>query len=136
MKPTSLFADMFTPLTQALDTYTPRLSVREFGTVTHIGPGIARVIGLPGVRSEELVQFPHGLLGIAYNLDPAEVGVILLGDNEQLAAGDDVTRTGRVADVPVGEALLGRVVDATGRPLDDVQSASQLATIPSWMTSS
>ena len=119
MKPTSLFADIFPPLTQAIDSYTPSLSVQEFGTVTHIGPGIARVTGLPSVGAEELVRFPNGLLGMAYNLDPDEVGIILLGDSEQLAAGDEVTRTGRVADVPVGDALLGRVVDATGRPLDD-----------------
>jgi F-type H+-transporting ATPase subunit alpha len=111
--------DIFTPLTQALDSRMTALTVQEIGTVTHLGQGIAYVTGLPGVQAEELVRFPGGLFGMAYNLDADEVGVILLGDNAPIAAGDEVRRTERVVDVPVGNALLGRVVDATGQPLDD-----------------
>src|SRR5690606_19673086 len=78
----------------------------------------ARIAGLSGVASEEIVEFSGGVTGFAFNLDPDEVGVILLGDERQIAAGDEVRRTGRVADVPVGPALLGRVIDPTGAPLD------------------
>lgn len=112
--------DLFTPLTQALATYEATLQVEEIGTVRHVGYGVAGVTGLPGVQAEELLRFPGGVLGIAFNLDPEEVGVILLGEGTPLAAGSPVRRTGRVADVPVGEALLGRVVDATGHPLDNL----------------
>jgi len=93
--------------------------VEESGTVVSIGNGIARVSGLTGVRSEELVQFPGGVTGIAYNLDRNEIGVIMLGSDEKVASGTRVKRTGRVVDVPVGEALLGRVIDAAANPLDN-----------------
>jgi F-type H+-transporting ATPase subunit alpha len=96
----------------------PALALREVGTVLSVGPGIARLSGLPGVGAEELVEFRGGLLGQAFNLDEHEVGVILLGDSRSLAAGDDARRTERVTDVPVGHALVGRVIDPTGRPRD------------------
>jgi F-type H+-transporting ATPase subunit alpha len=92
--------------------------IREVGTVRYVGEGIARVSGLPTVQAEELLAFAGGVRGMAFNLDPDEVGVILLDERERLEAGDEVRRTGRILDVPVGEALLGRVVDALGRPLD------------------
>jgi len=95
------------------------LELEEYGEVTYVGHGVARVSGLPGVRSEEIVRFPNDLLGMAFNLDPAEAGVILLDEGPGLAAGAEVRRTHRVLDVPVGEALLGRVVDPVGRPLDN-----------------
>jgi len=94
------------------------LRMEEYGEVTYVGNGVVRVKGLPGVRAEELVRFPNDLLGMALNLDPEEVGVILLDEGPGLAAGSAVRRTNRVLDVPVGEALLGRVVDPVGRPLD------------------
>ncbi|MGD8783358.1 MAG: alternate F1F0 ATPase, F1 subunit alpha [Thioalkalispiraceae bacterium] len=94
------------------------LKPRETGTVLQVGKGIARVSGLPSITSEELVRFPGGLFGIAINLEPAEVGVMLLGDNDKLSAGVEVNATGREADTPVGENLLGRIIDATGRVLD------------------
>lgn len=94
------------------------LRMEEYGEVTYVGHGIVRVKGLPGVKAEELVRFPNDLLGMALNLDPEEVGVILLDEGPGLSAGAAVRRTNRVLDVPVGEALLGRVVDAVGRPLD------------------
>jgi len=92
--------------------------VREVGTVTSVTQGVARVEGLPEVQSEELVRFADNRLGMVFNLDADELGIILLDESASVAAGDEVWRTGRVMDVPVGYALLGRVVDATGRPLD------------------
>lgn len=94
------------------------LIVRETGKVLSVGEGIARVEGLPNVLTDELVKFANGSLGLTYNLDPKEVGVILLDDEHQIDAGDEVSRTERVLQVPVGEELLGRVVDALGRPSD------------------
>jgi F-type H+-transporting ATPase subunit alpha len=84
-----------------------------------LGNGVATAKGLRNVQSEELVLFPGNRLGIAFNLDPDEIGIILLDDDEDLKAGSEVQATGRIADVPVGGALLGRVIDATGRPLDN-----------------
>jgi F-type H+-transporting ATPase subunit alpha len=95
------------------------LALEEFGVVTYIGQGIARVQGLPHLKSEELVRFEGDLLGMAFNLDPDEIGVVLLDDCTSIESGSQVRRTNRVLDVPVGEALLGRVVDPVGRPLDD-----------------
>lgn len=103
------------PLAQ--DRVMPRL--REVGTVSVVDAGIAWVHGLTSVQAEEVLRFPEELLGIAFNLDRGEVGVILLDDHARLQAGDLVHRTGRVMDTPVGEALVGRIVDAAGRPLDD-----------------
>ncbi len=110
--------DAFEKLQTALDEQEPHLQVRDFGTTSFVGQGIARVHGLPGVRAEELVRFPNGLFGMAYNIDPQEIGVILLDASAALTSGLRVQRTGRVLDVPVGEALIGRVVDAIGRPRD------------------
>jgi F-type H+-transporting ATPase subunit alpha len=94
------------------------LTPREIGVVISVSTGVAHVSGLPGVGFEELLEFPSGLLGIAFNVDEHSIGVVLLGDNQDLGAGTEVTRTGRVMDVPVGVALLGRVIDPLGRPLD------------------
>ncbi len=111
--------DVLAAIGQARTAFTPRLTSREVGTITNVSAGIAMVSGLPGVGSEELLEFPGGVFGIAFNVDENEIGVVLLGDYWQLRAGDEVVRTGRVMDVGVGEGLLGRVVDPLGRPLDD-----------------
>jgi F-type H+/Na+-transporting ATPase subunit alpha len=105
-------------MARVVDGHRPQMALREVGTVLAVGPGIARLSGLPGVSAEELVEFRGGLLGQAFNLDEDEVGVILLGDSRSLAAGDEARRTGRVTDVPVGHTLIGRVIDPTGRPRD------------------
>jgi len=94
------------------------LIVRETGRVLSVGEGIARVDGLPNVLTDELVKFASGSLGLSYNLDPKEIGVILLDDEHLIEAGEEVFRTERVLEVPVGESLLGRVVDALGRASD------------------
>jgi F-type H+-transporting ATPase subunit alpha len=110
----------FGSLRRAREAFAPNLSPREIGTITSVSTGIATVSGLRGAGFEELIQFPGGLSGIAFNMDEHEIGVVLLGDYTHLQAGDEVTRTGRVMDVGVGEALLGRVIDPLGRPLDDL----------------
>jgi F-type H+-transporting ATPase subunit alpha len=103
---------------RVLDAPSLKLSAEEVGRVVFMGNGTALVTGLPGVQSEELVRFPGDRLGMAFNLDPEEIGVVLLDRSEQIAAGAEVHRTNRVLDVPVGDALIGRVVDGVGRPLD------------------
>ena len=108
----------FASMSQARERFTPQLAPREVGTLTTVSPGIATVVGLPGVGFEELIKFPGDLFGIAFNVDAHEIGVVLLGDYAHLQTGDEVERTGRVMDVAVGDALLGRVIDPLGRPLD------------------
>ena len=108
----------FAGMREARESFSPQLTPREVGIITNITTGIATVSGVPGAGYEELLRFPGGLLGIAFNVDENEIGVILLGEYADLHAGDEVERTGRVMDVAVGEALLGRVIDALGRPLD------------------
>lgn len=95
------------------------LEIRETGTVTYVGKGIARVNGLWNVKSEEMVLLSGSLPGLVFNLDHGEAGIILLDEDDDIKAGSEVQRTGKVIDVPVGKMLLGRVVDAVGRPLDN-----------------
>ena len=92
--------------------------VEEVGRVTSISVGTATVSGLPGACFEELLRFSNGLSGLVFNLDPGQLGVVVLGNSSLLEAGMEVERSGRVMDVPVGEGLLGRVIDGTGSPLD------------------
>ena len=106
------------------------LQIEEVGQVTQVSKGVAFVDGLPDVQSEELLEFPGRRLGMAYNLDVDEVGVILLDPSEEIEAGHIVRRTGRVMDVAVGEALLGRVVDPMGRPLDGKGSIPTTRRLP------
>lgn len=108
----------FAILDHGLEEFRPELKAHEVGVVKYVSQGISRVEGLPRVRSEELVRFPANLLGMVFNVDPKEVGVILLDKSDSLRAGAEVRQTGKVLDAPVGEALLGRVIDAMGRPLD------------------
>lgn len=117
-----LLDDTVTALRNAVARGAPELRPRETGTITHIGGGIARIRGLPSITSEEMVAFPEKQLGIAINLEPDEIGVMLLHDSATLSAGIEVRATGREADTPVGEELLGRVIDATGRVLDQGKS--------------
>lgn len=111
--------ETFAAIGRAVAGQRAELRAVEVGEITWVASGIARVRGLPGARSEELVRCRGGLLGIAASLEPDGLGVILLGDSARLRAGDEARRTGRVIDVPVGPALLGRVVDAIGDPLDE-----------------
>jgi F-type H+-transporting ATPase subunit alpha len=114
----SVFDDAFDAISRTREAFRPKLAAREIGVITSVATGIAKVSGLPSVGFEELVQFPGDLLGIAFNVDENEIGVVLLGEYWHLNAGDEVERTGRVMDVAVGDGLLGRVIDPLGRPLD------------------
>jgi F-type H+-transporting ATPase subunit alpha len=113
-----VFDSTFAGISQARTTHTSQLCPHEVGTVTSLSTGIARVSGLPGVGYNEVVKFPGELYGIAFNVDEDEIGVVLLGDHSKLHAGDEVERREHVMDVPVGEGLIGRVIDPMGRPLD------------------
>ena len=111
MEPESLqniFDSAFAGIGQAREAFTPQLTLREVGTITSVATGIAKVSGLPGVGFDELVVFPGDVLGIAFNVDADEIGVVLLGEYWQLHAGAEVQRTGRVMDVAVGDELLAR----------------------------
>src|SRR5271167_676223 len=106
-------------LRQQIENYEQRIQVDEVGTVISLGDGIARVHGLDRVMAGELIEFPHGVAGLAMNLDEADVGAVLLGDFTEIREGDEVKRTGTIMSVPVGDAMIGRVVDALGAPIDD-----------------
>ena len=106
-------------LRQEIENYERAVDVTEVGSVISVGDGIARIHGLEKVMAGELIEFPHDVAGIAMNLEEDQVGAVLLGDFAEIKEGDEVKRTGRIMSVPVGEALIGRVVDALGRPVDD-----------------
>src|SRR3954466_1163687 len=106
-------------LREEIENYESAVSVAETGFVISIGDGIARVYGLEKAMAGELLEFPHNVAGIALNLEEDQVGVVLLGDFTEIREGDEVRRTGRIMSVPVGEALVGRVVNALGQPIDD-----------------
>jgi F-type H+-transporting ATPase subunit alpha len=114
----SVFDRALARIVQVREGFTPQLTPHEVGRITSIATGIAKVSGLPGVGYEELVKFRGDALGIAFNVDEDEIGVVLLDNYWRLQAGDEVERTGRVMDVVVGEGLLGRVIDPLGRALD------------------
>jgi F-type H+-transporting ATPase subunit alpha len=101
-----------------IENYDGAVQVAEVGSIISLGDGIARLHGLEKVMAGEMLEFPHDVAGIAMNLEEDQVGAVLLGDYTQLTEGDEVRRTGKIISVPVGKALIGRVVDALGRPLD------------------
>jgi F-type H+-transporting ATPase subunit alpha len=125
-----VFDRAFATIGEARYKFTPQLTLREVGAIASVATGIAKVTGLPGVGSDELVRFPGDLLGIAFNVDEDEVGVVLLGEYQHLNTGDEVERTGRVMDVVVGDGLLGRVIDPLGRPLDGAGPLSASERLP------
>ncbi|MBZ5576053.1 MAG: F0F1 ATP synthase subunit alpha [Acidobacteriia bacterium] len=105
-------------LRQEIENYEKAIDVREIGSVISVGDGIARIHGLEKVMAGELIEFPQDVAGIAMNLEEDQVGAVLLGDYTLIKEGDEVKRTGRIMSVPVGEALIGRVVNALGEPID------------------
>ncbi len=105
-------------LREEIKNYDSAVNVAEVGSVISVGDGIARVHGLEKAMAGELLEFPHGVAGLALNLDEDQVGAVLLGDYEEIKEGDLVKRTGRIMSVPVGEAMVGRVVNALGEPID------------------
>src|ERR1700757_2990071 len=106
-------------LRQEIENYEGAIDVSETGSVISVGDGIARIHGLEKVMAGELIEFPHGVAGIAMNLEEDQVGSVLLGDYTEIKEGDEVRRTGRIMSVPVGDAMIGRVVNALGEPIDD-----------------
>ena len=115
---TDLIKNLTTDLQQKIDAFKPSLEVRNVGIVTEAGDGIAMVDGLAGVQSQELVEFENGVMGIAFNLEKDRVGVTIVGDYTIVSEGMQVRSTGRIASVPVGDGLIGRVVNALGQPID------------------
>jgi|HigsolmetaAR201D_1030396.scaffolds.fasta_scaffold17541_1 proton translocating ATP synthase, F1 alpha subunit len=105
-------------LREEIENYETAVNVTEVGSVISVGDGIARIYGLENVMAGELIEFPHNVSGIALNLEEDQVGAVLLGEYQEVKEGDEVRRTGRIMSVPVGEALVGRVVNALGEPLD------------------
>ena len=114
----------------AIDQFDAGVENRSVGTVVEVGDGIARIYGLDGALASELLEFPNGIRGMALNLEEETVGAVILGDYTQIKEGDTVKTTGTVVEVPVGAALVGRVVDPLGRPLDDKGPIVATATRP------
>jgi F-type H+-transporting ATPase subunit alpha len=114
----------------AIDTFDETTETRSVGTVVEVGDGIAQIYGLAGALASELLEFPGNVMGMALNLEEETVGSVILGDASDIKEGDTVKTTGRVVEVPVGQALLGRVVDPLGRPLDDKGPIASKSTRP------
>jgi F-type H+-transporting ATPase subunit alpha len=113
-----LIAQITADLQNQIDSFEPSLDVNEVGTVMQAGDGIARASGLTNVRAQELVRFANGVMGIAFNLEADNVGIIIMGEYSGIQEGMTVQSTGRIASVPVGDGLIGRVVNALGEPID------------------
>src|SRR5512137_588726 len=115
---TDLIKQITSDIQKQIDAYQPELGLSDVGNVVEAGDGIARAKGLADVKSQELVQFANGVMGIAFNLEKDSVGIIIMGDYSEIAEGMEVRLTGRIASVPVGDGLIGRVVNALGEPVD------------------
>lgn len=126
----SVFDRTLVDIGKAREAFAAQLSPRESGTITSVSTGVAHVSGLPGVGFEELLKFPRGIFGIAFNVDEDDIGVVLLGDYAKLQAGDAVERTGRIMDVAVGDTLLGRVINPLGQPLDGKGALAETGRLP------
>jgi len=111
-------SNLFDSLLKQVQDYTPEIEAVEVGYVEEVGDGIARVAGLNNIRYSELVRFSNGAAGIAFNLERQNVGVIILGEYDTINEGDEVRPLGRIASVPVGMGMVGRVVNALGEPVD------------------
>ena len=115
---TDLVKNLSSELQRQIDTFSPEVEIKDIGSVLEAGDGIARVSGLSAVKSQELIRFANGIMGIAFNLDRDAVGVLIMGEYDKIEEGMLVYSTGRIASVPVGEGLVGRVVNALGEPID------------------
>jgi F-type H+/Na+-transporting ATPase subunit alpha len=115
---TDLVKQITDDLQKKIESFEPKVGIADVGTVLEAGDGIARATGLENVKAQELVQFANGVMGIAFNLEKDAVGIIIMGDYSGIAEGMEVRLTGRIASVPVGDGLIGRVVNALGEPVD------------------
>lgn len=113
-----------------IENFQPNFDVTETGVVTYIGDGIARARGLDNAMSGELLEFSNGVFGMAQNLESNDVGIIILGDFYTIREGDEVKRTGKIMEVPVGEALIGRVVNPLGQSIEGLGDIKTTATRP------
>lgn len=113
-----LIKQITSDLQKQIDGFKPTLNVSDMGVTLEAGDGIARVQGLANIKAQELVQFANGVVGVAFNLEKDNVGVIVMGDYEGITEGMSVRGLGRIASVPVGDAMIGRVVNALGEPID------------------
>ena len=118
-------------LREQIANYDSKVQVDEVGTITSLGDGIARLHGLDKVMAGELLSFPHGIAGLALSLEEDPVGAVILGDYTELSEGDEVKRTGTILSVPVGEGMIGRVVNALGEPIDDKGRSPRRSRCPS-----
>jgi F-type H+-transporting ATPase subunit alpha len=110
--------DIISVIKQQIEQYGMAVTMTDYGTVVEVGDGIARIHGLAGCKYNELLEFPNKIIGIALNLEEDSVSAIIMGDYSKIKEGDEVKTTGRIAEVPVGESMIGRVVDSLGRPID------------------
>jgi len=122
--------DIVAVIKEQIERYGAAVTLANVGTVIEVGDGIARIYGLGQAAYNELLQFPHDITGLALNLEEDNIGAVILGDCSKIKEGDEVKTTGRVIEVPVGEALIGRVVDPLGRPLDGKGSIKTTKTRP------
>src|ERR687897_2990745 len=130
-QPMAIRSDEITSIIKsAIDAFDSGVETRNVGTVVEVGDGIAQIYGLQGALASEMLEFPGGVMGMALNLEEETVGAVILGDASAIKEGDTVKTTGRVVEVPVGAALLGRVVDPLGRPLDDKGPIARTRTRP------
>ena len=125
-----IIEDDHSSLSKVLDDYRYDLTPCEVGTLKGVRKGVALLSGLPGAQSEELLRFPNDVWGMAFDLGSEDLGVILLDQAVELSAGDEVRRSGRILDIPVGDALIGRVISPTGRPLDGKGALRTTARLP------
>ena len=117
-------------LREQIENFESRVRVDEVGTIISLGDGIARIHGLEKVMAGEMLEFPHSILGLAMNLDEDQVGAVILGDYTEISEGNQVKRTGKIMSVPVGDAMIGRVVNALGQPIDDKGPIATTETLP------
>jgi F-type H+-transporting ATPase subunit alpha len=117
-------------LREQIANYDSKVQVDEVGTITTLGDGIARIHGLDKAMAGELLSFPHGIAGLALSLDEDQVGAVIMGDYTQLSEGEEVKRTGQILSVPVGECMIGRVVNTLGQPIDDKGPINATQTMP------
>ena len=110
--------DIVSIIKEEIEHFGAEITIANVGTVVEIGDGIARVHGLSAAKYNELLEFPHDIMGLALNLEEDNVGAVILGDYSRIKEGDEVRATGRVVEIPLGDALIGRVIDPLGRPRD------------------
>ncbi len=122
--------DIASVIKQQIEQFGTAVTAVNVGTVVEVGDGIARIHGLAGVKYNELLEFPNGVIGLALNLEEDSVGAIVLGGYSDIKEGDEVKCTGRIVEVPVGEELIGRVVNALGQPVDGKGPINYKKTLP------